>query len=219
MNIPDPGTDHPADGGGRGREEDLRADSSEPGRRASAAAHARRADRPCGTVRRRGQGAQDRRLRRAGAAQPARRRSAVAGGRWIGARQPGRRRDRRRAAAARAARGLRKALRLHPCAALFHPHGLLDRAAPLAHREGVHRLREMPAVPAVRPVRDGRAARRDVRCRARLRSAGGVGSGGAGRTLSRDERRDRHSGRRRDAARLSRCRRSAPVSRPTASPI
>ena len=38
----------------------------------------------------------------------------------------------------------------------FIQHGLLDRAAPLAAREGLHRLREVPAVPAVRPVRDGR---------------------------------------------------------------
>ena len=108
----------------------------EPRGRAPAAAHARRA-RPSTPTRFvvAVRGAQDRRLRRAGAAQPARRRSAIAGGR----------RARRAAAgvgvaivdelrAARAARRLREALRVHARAALLHSHGLLDRAAPLAAR-------------------------------------------------------------------------------------
>ena len=42
---------------------------------------------------------------------------------------------------------------------LLQPDGLLDRAAPLAAREDLHRLREVPVVPHVRAVRDGRAAR------------------------------------------------------------
>ena len=49
---------------------------------------------------------------------------------------------------ARAARRLRQAVRVHARARLLHPHGLLDRAAPLAAGEDLHRLREVPAVPA-----------------------------------------------------------------------
>ena len=100
-------------------------------------------------------------------------RGAVARGRQGRTRRPRRGDDRRRAAAARAARRLREAVCLHARAELFHPHGLLDRAAPVAHREDLHRLREVPALPAVRPVRDGRAARFRVRRGARLRAAGG----------------------------------------------
>ena len=170
----DPRPHHAAHGGRVGREEAARADSGEPRGRASAAAHARRADASTPT-------ASSSRSRRArSSAAPSWRRSARTSPK--SARSPSTRRraaagvgvdDRRRAAAARAARGLREAVRVHARARLLHSHGLLDRAAPLAAREDLHRLREVPAVPAVRPVRDGRAARRGVRRRARLRTAGG----------------------------------------------
>ncbi len=41
----------------------------------------------------------------------------------------------------------------------FMPMGFSIRAPPVGRREGVHGLREVPAVPALRPVRDGAAAR------------------------------------------------------------
>ena len=53
----------------------------------------------------------------------------------------------------------------------FMPDGLLDRAAPLAAGEDLHRLREVPALPPLRPVRDGacRSTRRRRRSTATRR--------------------------------------------------
>src|SRR5262249_4298548 len=64
----------------------------------------------------------------------------------------------------------------------FHPHGVLNRAAPVADGEDLHGLREVPALPSVRSVRDGRAARRRLRRRARVWSS--CRCGGVGRVMS-----------------------------------
>ena len=69
-------------------------------------------------------------------------------------------RDARRGTApARAPGRIRQALRVHAQAGLLQPDGVLDRPAPLAAGEDLHRLREMPAVPQVWAVRDVAAAR------------------------------------------------------------
>ena len=56
-------------------------------------------------------------------------------------------RARRRAPAPRPSRRLRQAVRVHARARRTSSDGLLDRAAPLAAGEDLHRLREVPAVP------------------------------------------------------------------------
>ena len=58
-------------------------------------------------------------------------------------------------------RGLRQAVRVHARAGLLHADGLFDRAASVDPGEDLHRLREVSTVPALRPVRDGPAARLD----------------------------------------------------------
>ena len=127
--------DHAAHGGRRRREEAARADPGEPRGRPPAAADARRADGPRRPLRRRGRAAR----KIVGCAELAPLSPQVAEVRSLavdsdGARQPRRRGDRRRAAPARAARRLREAVRVHARARLLHPHGLLDRAAPVAAR-------------------------------------------------------------------------------------
>ena len=111
-------------------------------------------------IRRGGARAANRRLRRARRLEPAGCGSPLTRGRQPRARQGRRHDDRRRAAAARAARRLRKALRVHARAGIFHPDGILDCSAHVAAREAHDRLRQMPALPNVRAVCDGRADRR-----------------------------------------------------------
>src|SRR2546428_4245246 len=155
----DPWTDHRSDRGGLAGAEAPCADFSESRGRSSAAAHAQRARRARGTVRHRGSRQEDRRLRRAGTAQPPRGRGAIARGGRRRARTRRRYAAGGRVAAPRAGRRLRKAVRVHAHARVLHADGLLDRAAPVAPREDLHRLPQVPPLPPVRPVRDGRAAR------------------------------------------------------------
>ena len=125
-----------------------RADPGQSRRGPPAAAHARRAGGPCGPLRRALHG-----RKIVGCAELAPLSPQVAEVRSLAvdraARGLGRRHAARRGAAARAqARGFDKLCAFTHAPGIFHPDGLFDRAAPLAAREGLHRLREVPAVPA-----------------------------------------------------------------------
>ena len=106
-----------------GRAPAARAHHGQPRGRPAAAAHARGGDRSRRAIRRRGARPHDRRLRRAGAAQPAGGRSPVARGRRPRAGRRRRHDARRGTAAARPARGIRQAVRVHARARYFSQMG------------------------------------------------------------------------------------------------
>ena len=87
-------------------------------------------------------------------------------------------------------RRLRDAVRVHARRAVLRPPELLDRAAPVAAGEDRHRLRRLPAVPHVRAVRDGPAARATSRGTRRRPPARRVAVALIGAT-SRDSRRSK----------------------------
>src|SRR6185436_19668703 len=125
-----------------------------------------------------------RRLRRARAAEQAGGRSQVAGRGREGAWQWRRNAAGRRPAAARAQRWLRQAVGVYARAGLLQPDGLFDRSPRVGAGEGLHRLREVRALPPLRPVRHGHADRcagggraaAAVRARARMSASSITGA-------------------------------------------